>query len=70
MMKYFIGNYEDYIKENPVKILQLVYANENFKELKNFVNIVKNYLNQVNLNYLKNQLYWKFLKGMIFTLMK
>ena len=34
MMKYFIENYEDYIKENPVKILQLIYANENFKELK------------------------------------
>ena len=35
MMKYFIENYEDYIKKNPVKILQLIYANENFKELKN-----------------------------------
>ena len=35
MMKYFIENYEDYIKETPVKILQLIYANENFKELKN-----------------------------------
>ena len=35
MMKYFIENYEDYIKKNPVKILQLIYANKNFNELKN-----------------------------------
>src|SRR5688500_3954414 len=34
-MKYFIENHENYIKENPVKILQLIYANEKFKELKN-----------------------------------
>jgi hypothetical protein len=35
VMKYFIENYDDYIKENPVKILQSIYANENFNELKN-----------------------------------
>ena len=36
MMKHFIEKHEDYIKENPVKILKLIYSNkENFKELKN-----------------------------------
>ena len=35
MMKYFIENHEDYIEENPAKTLQLIYANEKFKELKN-----------------------------------
>src|SRR5688500_13745678 len=35
MMKHFVENHEDYIEENPVKILQLIYANEKFKELKN-----------------------------------
>ena len=35
VMKYFIENYDNYIKENPVKILQLIYSNENFNELKN-----------------------------------
>ena len=34
-MNYFIEKHEDYIKENPVKILQLIYSNEKFKELKN-----------------------------------
>ena len=74
-MKHFIENYEDYIKKNPVKILQLIYDNENLNELKNiylekFLNIVKNYLNQVNLNHWKNQFYWKFSKEMFFPLMK
>src|SRR5687767_12661062 len=34
-MNCFIKKHEDYIKENPVKILQLIYSNEKFKELKN-----------------------------------
>ena len=33
-MKYFIENHEEYIKENPVKILQTIYKDEKFKELK------------------------------------
>src|SRR5438270_801128 len=35
MIKYFVENHEEYIKENPVKILQAIYKNEKFKELKN-----------------------------------
>ena len=35
MMKYFVENFEEYIKENSVKILQTIYKNEKFKELKN-----------------------------------
>jgi len=34
-MKYFIENCKDYIKENPAKILQLIYKNDNFNDLKN-----------------------------------
>ena len=35
MMKYFIENCEEYIKENAVEILQTIYKSEKFKELKN-----------------------------------
>ena len=35
-MKHFVKKHEDYIKENPVKILKLIYSGkERFMELKN-----------------------------------
>src|SRR5687768_10176522 len=34
-MNFFIEKYEDYIKENPVKIIQSIYSNNQFIELKN-----------------------------------
>ena len=75
MMKYFVENHEDYIKENPVKILQLIYANEKFKELKNiylekFCEYSEKLFESSEFKLLENATLLEFSKEMIFLLMR